>query len=294
MVSGRWTTRLAERLRAAAAACVAALAAPLAAVAAGSACTPGTPGAKPVYLTLDTGHMGVAPLVAEVLARQQVPVTFFAAHERTQQGDGSLGQHWAAWWKARAGEGHSFASHTHDHVYWLADLPAQAGQPRFRMRASAGPQAGQVQAWTGAQYCEELDRASRRLQEVTGQPPLPLFRAPGGKTSAALLQAARACGYAHVGWSPAGFLGDELPSDRYPNPQLLARALERIGPGDILMAHLGIWSRQDPWAPAVLEPLITGLKARGFCFASLKDHPELGRWIAATPSPTAPAGRPRP
>jgi peptidoglycan-N-acetylmuramic acid deacetylase len=33
------------------------------------------------------------------------------------------------------------------------------------------------------------------------------------------------------------------------------------------MAHLGIWSRKDPWAPAVLEPLITGLKARGFCFA---------------------------
>ena len=30
----------------------------------------------------------------------------------------------------------------------------------------------------------------------------------------------------------------------------------------ILMAHLGIWSRQDPWAPAVLEPLIVGLKQR--------------------------------
>jgi hypothetical protein len=27
------------------------------------------------------------------------------------------------------------------------------------------------------------------------------------------------------------------------------------------VAHLGIWSRKDPWAPAVLEPLITGLKA---------------------------------
>ncbi|HSV47625.1 MAG TPA: polysaccharide deacetylase family protein, partial [Ramlibacter sp.] len=66
------------------------------------------PDCKPVYLTLDTGHMEVAPLMAEVLARQQVRVTFFGAHERTKAGDGSLGAHWAPWWKARAAEGHEF------------------------------------------------------------------------------------------------------------------------------------------------------------------------------------------
>ena len=49
--------------------------------------------------------MGIAPLVADVLARQHVRVTFFAANERTQQGDGSLGNTWAPWWKARAAEG---------------------------------------------------------------------------------------------------------------------------------------------------------------------------------------------
>ena len=32
---------------------------------------------KPVYLTFDTGHMGVAPLIAKVLRQHQVPVTFF-------------------------------------------------------------------------------------------------------------------------------------------------------------------------------------------------------------------------
>jgi peptidoglycan/xylan/chitin deacetylase (PgdA/CDA1 family) len=102
---------------------------------------------------------------------------------------------------------------------------------------------------------------------------LPLFRAAGGKTSEALIQAARQCGFEHVGWSSAGFLGDELPSDKYPNKQLLDRALRNIRPGDILMAHLGIWSRKDPWAPAVLEPLIVGLKSRGFCFATIDTHP---------------------
>jgi peptidoglycan/xylan/chitin deacetylase (PgdA/CDA1 family) len=231
---------------------------------------------KPVYLTLDTGHMGVANLVAEVLNRQGVKATFFAANEKTQEGDGSLGAFWAPWWKARAAEGHEFASHTFDHVYWRADLPGD----RFRMRASAGPDAGKDFTWTPADYCAEIDRSARRLQELTGRKPLPLYRAPGGKTSPRLLAAARRCGYAHVGWSPAGFLGDELPSETHGNNALLQKALRDIRPGDILLAHLGIWSRKDPWAPAVLEPLIAGLKGRGFCFATLRDHPSYREWIA--------------
>ena len=112
---------------------------------------------------------------------------------------------------------------------------------------------------------------------------LPLFRAPGGKTSPALLAAAQACGYAHVGWADAGFLGDELPSERYSNAYLLQKALKNIRPGDILMAHLGIWSRQDPWAPSVLEPLIVGLKARGLCFATLREHPQYRDWVRQQP-----------
>jgi peptidoglycan/xylan/chitin deacetylase (PgdA/CDA1 family) len=225
--------------------------------------------AKPLYLTFDTGHMGVADHIAQVLRRQQVQVTFFAAHERTQIGDGSLGEHWAPWWRARGAEGHAFASHTWDHVYWKADV----GSGRFQVQPSQGPQAGTTLTWNAAQYCASLGQAAQRLHHLTGQVPLPVFRAPGGKTSPALLHAAQACGYQHVGWAAAGFLGDELPSDRYPNTRLLAQALRDIRPGDILMAHLGIWSRQDPWAPAALEPLIEGLKARGFCFETLRTHP---------------------
>jgi peptidoglycan/xylan/chitin deacetylase (PgdA/CDA1 family) len=223
--------------------------------------------------------MAVAPLMAEVLQRQGVRVTFFAAQERTHEGDGSLGEHWAPWWRARADEGHEFASHTWDHVVWRADLP---GTPhRFRVQPSAGLQQGQTFTVGAPEYCQQLQRASDRLQAVTGKKPLPLFRAPGGKTSAQLLVAAKSCGYAHVGWAAAGFLGDELASDKFSNAALLAKALRDIRRGDILMAHLGIWSRQDPWAPAVLEPLIVGLKARGFCFATLLEHPAYRAWVAA-------------
>lgn len=230
---------------------------------------------QPLYLTFDTGHMGVAPLIADVLKRHNVKVTFFAANEPTQEGDGSLGDHWAPWWRARGAEGHAFASHTFDHVYWRADLP----RGTWQMRPSAGANKGHTEVWTTQRYCDQLQLANTRLQQVTGVSPLPLFRAPGGKTSPSLLAAAKQCGFAHVGWAEAGFLGDELPSSQYPNSMLLQRALRNIKSGDILMAHLGIWSRQDPWAPAVLEPLIEGLKAKGFCFATLKEHPQFKAWI---------------
>jgi peptidoglycan/xylan/chitin deacetylase (PgdA/CDA1 family) len=225
---------------------------------------------RPLYLTLDTGHMGVAPLVAEVLKRQQIKVSFFLANERTIEGGNSLDEHWAPWWRERAAEGHVFGSHTWDHGQWLADRP----DGQFTLRPSMGPQAGKTVVMSAAQYCAELQRPADRFKAMTGQAMLPLFRAPGGKTSPALLKAAQACGWTHVGWSAAGFLGDELPSERYPNAQLLEKALANIRSGDILLAHLGIWSRQDPWAPAVLEPLIVGLKARGFCFATLRQHPK--------------------
>ncbi|MEF7612279.1 polysaccharide deacetylase family protein [Aquincola sp. MAHUQ-54] len=244
----------------------------LLAAAAAAAVPAGAAGcSQPVYLTFDTGHMGVAPLVAEVLQRHAVKATFFLANERTQTGGGSLDDQWAPWWKARAAEGHAFGSHTWDHLVWQADTGTS-----MRLRPTAGPQAGRTLTLTPAQYCAELRRPAERFQAMTGAAMLPLFRAPAGRTSPALLAAAKACGFTHVGWSPAGFLGDELPSDKYPNDKLLAQALQRIRPGDILLAHLGIWSRQDPWAPAVLEPLITGLQRRGFCFATLREHPQYG------------------
>lgn len=240
---------------------------------AGAACT------NPVYLTLDTGHMEVAPFMADVLRRQQVKATFFVANERTKTGDGSLGNQWGTWWKAVAAEGHEFASHTYDHVYWRADLPGI--KPAFRMKPTAGAFEGREFTYDPAKYCEQINQASTRIEALTGKKPLPLFRAPGGKTSPKLLDAAQACGYAHVGWAPAGFLGDELPSEKFSNAVLLKNALRDIRSGDILMAHLGIWSRNDPWAPANLEPLIVGLKERGFCFETLRNHPAYKPWIAA-------------
>lgn len=229
---------------------------------------------KPVYLTFDTGHMGVAPLVAQTLGKHHAKATFFLANEPTQDGGTTLDAHWAPWWRERAAEGHDFGSHTWDHDVFLADVRDAAGKlMAFKVRTQAGIQKPVVRELTPQQYCASLKQVGERFQAMTGRALAPIFRAPAGRTSPALLDAARACGFAHVGWSAAGFLGDELPSERYPNDELLRKALRDIRPGDILLAHLGIWRRQEPWAPAVLEPLLTGLERRGLCFAPLREHP---------------------
>jgi len=230
---------------------------------------------KPIYLTFDTGNMAVADHVAEVLKKHQVKATFFLANEKTPRGDFSLDDSWAAYWRERVKEGHVFASHTFDHTYWQSDVGSQV-----RVRSQFGEFAGKVRLVSQEQVCRDIKAVDERFKKMTGQNVSPMWRAPGGKTSPQLLQMGLQCGFAHVAWSAAGFLGDELPSDKYPNHGLLERALKNIRQGDILMAHLGIWSRKDPWAPAVLEPLIVGLKQKGFCFDLLnpqQQHPKISR-----------------
>jgi peptidoglycan/xylan/chitin deacetylase (PgdA/CDA1 family) len=222
-----------------------------------------------IYLTFDTGSQSQAALVADTLRRHHAKATFFLANEKTVRGDYSLDPAWAPYWKALRAEGHAFGSHTFDHVYALRDL---AGG-RLEVRPQFGPHAGKTQAWTAADYCTELRRVDQRFRELTGAGLDSFWRAPGGKLTPAALAAGQACGYAHVGWAPAGFSGDELSSDRVSNAALLKKSLDGLRDGDIFVAHLGIWSRKDPWAPAVLEPLLSGLEQKGFCFATLRDHP---------------------
>lgn len=220
---------------------------------------------KKVYLTFDTGNMSVAENVAEILKRQNVKATFFLANEKTFRGDFSLDDSWKLFWQERAKEGHHFGSHTYDHTYFVKDGPKGEvfEKPQF------GPKAGMTVLYNEAAMCKEIRRVDQRFQELTGQPLEKIWRAPGGKTSPTLIRMGDMCGYQHIAWAAAGFLGDELNSDKYPNHVLLDKASRTIADGDITMAHLGIWSRKDPWAPAVLEQLIMNLKGRGFCFGLL-------------------------
>ena len=212
-----------------------------------------------LYLTFDTGNMRHAELIAETLAKHKVRATFFVANEKTLRGDYALDPAWAPYWHARVAEGHAFGSHTWRHGSFRQD---QGKLTRYRLMD------GTTENLDGEAICAELRHSDYRFKELTGRPLDPLWRAPGGRTTPLTLKAAQACGYRHVGWAPAGFLGDELPSETYPNALLVERALKNLKNGDVVMAHLGIWSRKDPFAPA-LDELLGKLEARGFCFATL-------------------------
>ncbi len=235
---------------------------------------------KPVYLVFDSGSMDVAPLVALALQRQHVRATFFAGMSPTANGD-SLDGTWAPWWKARAAEGHAFAARTRDEVVWLGD--ERGREPQFRVRPTLGAFAGRTFTWSAAKYCENITQAADRLGHVTGGKLLPLFRAAGGRTSPKLLASAKACGYANVNAVPVAFLSAATPSAKGPDEKQVAQVIARVQPGDVVAAHLGVWSREVPQVPVGLDPLISGLKAQGFCFQTLREHPEYRDWIASRP-----------
>ncbi|MET3119007.1 peptidoglycan/xylan/chitin deacetylase (PgdA/CDA1 family) [Undibacterium sp. GrIS 1.8] len=222
-----------------------------------------------IYLTFDTGSQSQAELIANTLRQHHIKATFFLANEKTIKGDYSLDLSWAPFWKKLVEDGHAFGTHTFDHVYVVRDLR----DGRIEVKPQFGDSAGKKLVWTPQQYCDELKRVDQRFQQLTGRPLDHYWRAPGGKLTKNLLSAGQACGYAHVGWAPAGFSGDELSSEAWSNPVLLQRVLSQLKDGDIFMAHMGIWSRKQAWMPENLQPLLTGLEAKGYCFATLREHP---------------------
>ena len=222
-----------------------------------AACPAGT-----VHLTIDTGWGREAEKIAEILRRRGVRATLFVANERTHTGERALEPGWAAFWRARAAEGHVFASHTDRHWYFRAD--AGPGRVRYVSRGREGQE-----VLDQAAMCRELARPIERLREaVPDAVVLPLWRAPGGITTPNAIRLAEGCGLRHQGWTANGFLGDELPSEAHPNRSLADRALRFVRAGEVMVMHWGIRSRQDPYAN-VLDEVIAGLQARGFCFATL-------------------------
>lgn len=215
-----------------------------------------------VYLTIDTGWGREAERIAEILRRRNVRATLFVANEPTFTGERSLGPGWAAFWRARVAEGHVFATHTDRHWYFRGD--AGPGRTRYVSRTREGET-----VLDQAAMCRELAQPIERLRAVAPDAVvLPLWRAPGGITTPGAIRMAEACGLRHQGWTANGFLGDELSSEASSNQALAERALRTVRGGEVLVMHWGVRSRRDPYAN-VLEQVITGLQARGYCFATL-------------------------
>ena len=214
-----------------------------------------------LYLTIDTGWAREAELIAAAMARHGVRATLFVAQEPTFRGDRSLDDSWAGFWRARAADGHVFASHTWRHWYFRGDAP---GRVTYASRRNEGQE---VLDQPG--LCAELARPIEALRRmVPDAQVLPLWRAPGGIVTPGAVRMAEACGLRHQGWTARGFLGDELASEAHPNAGLLRRNLAQIQAGEVLVMHWGVRSRREPFG-LIFEALIKGLLERGFCFAVL-------------------------
>lgn len=218
-----------------------------------------------LYLTIDTGWGREAEAIAEAMRARGVKATLFVADEPDFRGGRTLDEAWAPFWRARAAEGHAFASHTWRHWYFGAD--PGPGQVRYASRRGEGSA-----VLDGDGLCAELARPVAALRALAPEARvLPLWRAPGGRTTPNALRLAAACGLRHQGWSANGFLGDELDSAAHPNAALLARALRGVRPDEVLLMHWGVRSRREPFG-LVFPELLDGLLARGFCFATLPDR----------------------
>ena len=217
-----------------------------------------------VYLTIDTGNMQPAEEMAAVLRQHDIKATFFLANEKTSRGDTSLGPSWAAFWKARADEGHAFGSHTWRH--WIFRRDIGADKVSYMRR---GDDHGETLDQAGV--CAELKHPETVFRAMTGRGFDGIWRAPGGKLTPNVTRFAEACGFKHVPWSPAGFSGDEVPSEKFSSDRLIKTQIRDLKDGDILLWHLGIWSRRDPLYLRFNE-LIGGLKAKGLCFARITEH----------------------
>ena len=215
-----------------------------------------------VFLTFDTGNMEQAGFIADTLKQNRIRATFFLANTPTRRGDHALDSGWRDYWRARVTEQHVFGNHTWSHYYARKDLPNGHLQLSDRN--------GKPVILNREQYCAELSQVETQFRKLTGHKLQSLWRAPGGRTTQQSLRWANDCGYpVHAGWDPAGYIGDDLPSERFSNEVLLNKALKNIKSGDVILMHLGIWSRKTPLAP-VLPKLIDGLKQRGFCFDVLQ------------------------
>jgi peptidoglycan/xylan/chitin deacetylase (PgdA/CDA1 family) len=214
-----------------------------------------------VYLTLDVGNMVKARQIADTLKREDIKATFFLANNPTYRGDHVLDKSWGDFWRARVAEGHAFGNHTWHHYWERRDLNDG--------RLLVVDRAGRYHRLTKSAFCREFSRVDHTFHQLTGRHVGVFWRAPGGRTTQRSVRWAASCGYpVLVGWQDAGFVGDELPSDKYPNEMLLKRALKNIQAGDVILMHLGIHSRKQPLAD-ILGPLIRGLKSRGLCFKTL-------------------------
>ncbi|HLB37415.1 MAG TPA: polysaccharide deacetylase family protein [Gemmatimonadales bacterium] len=225
-------------------------------VAAGSAQTFSTiPGAgHSVALTLDMGgRLDPGVDILNFLIANQVCATIFPTGAMAQT---TGGQEVMAIIKAHP-ELFEVGNHTMHHCNLVS---GGGGSPTTAPCATGGAPSAQF-------IKDELTDAAAILKQLSGQDPVPYWRAPYGSINSAVLSAAASVGYTKtfmwdidtIDWKP---IGDGGPTAQ----QIATKVISRAVDGSIVLMHLGGYETLD-----ALEIMVPGLRDRGFGLTSLSD-----------------------
>lgn len=191
---------------------------------------------KVVFLTFDAGaDTGHTRAILDILAEHGVKATFFLT-EAWLRSNTDLGA-------AIVRDGHALGNHTATHPH-LPTLSDEEIVREFRVT-------------------EGLARAS------LGRSLTPFFRPPFGEYDDRVRRLAATEGYRYVVlWTVDSLDWKQLTAD-----ELVDRVLTRVGPGSIVLMHVGSQTNE----PEALPRIISGLRERGYRFATLEealDQPE--------------------
>ena len=158
----------------------------------------GTPEVKAVVLTFDDGpNLQYTPRILDILDRYQVPATFFMVGKEVEQ--------YPELARTIVRKGYEIGNHTYSH----RNLYGQRQELIY----------------------QEIERANRVIESVTGERPL-FFRPPRGVYTEPVLDVTRENRQLVVLFSLSGMDWAELP------PRMIAnRVLSQVRPGDILLLH---------------------------------------------------------
>lgn len=185
----------------------------------------GDPSEPVVALTFDDGpHPTSASQILDVLNRRHVKATFFLVGKRIKEHPEIV--------RRIIAEGHEVGNHTQDHLRLDTLRPDQ--------------------------IAHELDNCAVNVERAVPGQRLELFRPPGMRFNADVIEAAKQRGYTMVGWNDAAKDFISL-SHRHADPSFVERrVVDQVENGSIILLH------DIPATAEVLDQILDAIEKKGF------------------------------
>ena len=191
---------------------------------------------KVVALTFDAGgnDAGVAAILA-ALSDAGAPATFFLTGRWTEVYPDAA---------CRIAAAYPIGNHTysHPHLTGLSDAAVD----------------------------DQVAGAADVIEATCGQDPRPLFRFPYGESDARTLGLVHALGYGGIRWT-VDTLGWEGRSAGQTPETVLSRVLAKLGPGEIVLMHVGAATDGTTLDADALPAVIREVRARGYELVAVAD-----------------------